>query len=191
MVIEQREELRDAAREVPVDLRGAVDLLVVLALCPAHLGKALLAHLDARLAQAVLDHVRDKGAKRPGVVRTAKTVVEALLGAEARADGVLAVLAHVGNDVRDAHHAALKRHGAQVCNGGTALLPALLHPAVELVEAGKRACLKNLLLELAVVADHAIQRLECEVPAIGDVEHANALHVVRKEAAGAGMVDVV
>jgi hypothetical protein len=78
-----------------------------------------------------------------------------------------------------------------VRNGGTALLPALLHPAVELVEAGKRACLEDLLLELAVVADHAIERLEREVPAVGDVEHANALHVVRKEAAGAGMVDVV
>ena len=55
----------------------------------------------------------------------------------------------------------------------------------------KVACRKDLLFELSVMANHAVERLEGEVPAVGDVEHAHALHIVGKEAAGTSVVDVI
>ena len=65
MLVQAREQLGNLVRELAVHLAGTIDLLVVLALGATHLGKALGAHLDAVLAQAVLDDVGDKGCQRP------------------------------------------------------------------------------------------------------------------------------
>ena len=191
MLIQRGEELAHRAREVAVDLGRAVDLLVVLALGARKLREALLAHGDVRLADAVLDHVRHERGERPGVVGATEPVLEVLLAHEARADGVLAVLPHVGDDVRNPHDAALERHGAQVGDGLVSGLPAALNHAVERVEVVQAARLEALALELAVVADDAVERLERHVAALQHVEHAHALHVVAEPPAGALVVDVV
>ena len=74
---------------------------------------------------------------------------------------------------------------------GATVRPARLDPAVELVERRQGARLEDLLLELAVVADDAVERLEREVAATKDVEHTDALHVMEEPPARALVVDVV
>ena len=56
-VVQPLEQLAHGVREVPSHLARQVDLLVVLALGARKLGKARLAHGDAVMADAVLDHV--------------------------------------------------------------------------------------------------------------------------------------
>ena len=190
-LVDAAEELGHLARKLAVHLACVVDLLEVLTLGAAHLREGCLAHLDAIAPEAVLHHVRDEGAERPGVVGAAQPVVERVRAHEAGEDGVLAVLAHVGNDVRDAHDTALERHGAQVPDGHVSLVPAAAHDAAELVEAGEAACLEHLPFAFAVVADHAVERLQGEVAAVEHVEHAYALHVVEEPAARALVEHVV
>ena len=85
--------------------------MVVLLLGAAQLLEALLAHGDARLAQRMRHYVRDERVQRPGVVGAAQPVIESAFAHMMGANGILAVFAHVGDDVREPHHAALQRHG--------------------------------------------------------------------------------
>ena len=101
------EELCHALRELAVDLLCPVDLLVVLALGPPHLQEGFLAHLDLALAHRVVNHIAHEGLQGPGVVGTAQPVVEGALGTDPRTYGILAVLAHIGDDIGKADHAAL------------------------------------------------------------------------------------
>ena len=191
VVVESVEELGALAAEAAVDLTGAVDLLVILPLCAAQLAKALLAHGDAVAAEAVLDDVDDKRLECPGVVRAAEAVVEGVLAQDPRADGVLAVLAHVGDHVGDAHDAALEGHRAQVADCALPRLPAGGDQAVEGAELRQPARLEDLLLELAVVREAAVQGLQAHVAAAEHVDHAHGLDVVEEPPAGAGVEGVV
>ena len=90
---------------------------------------------------------------------------------------------HVGDDVGDAHHAALERHRAEVPDGEVAGGAAGLDGAVELVEGAKPRELEDALLVLAVVREAAVEGLEREVATVERVEHAHRVDVVEEPAA--------
>ena len=190
-LVHELERARQKLGALALDAARAVDLPVVLRLRAAELGEQLLAHLDAVLAVAVLDDVGRGMREDPRVVRAAETVLEGVPIEQACLDGVLAVAAHVGDDVGDAHHAALERHGAQVPDGAPALRVALLDRRVELLEAGEPRELEHALLVLAVVAEHPIERLERDVAAVEHVEHADGVDVVVERATRARLEHVV
>ena len=98
---------------------------------------------------------------------------------------------NVGKDIRDANHAALERHGAQVLNCAITRGNAFLDGSVELVKGTHVRKLKNTLFVLAVVAQYAIERLERHVAAVQRVEHANGLYVMEKIATRALVIDIV
>ena len=50
----------------------------------------------------------------PAVIGAAPTIVKSIGRQQARRNSVLAIAPNVGKDIRDANHAALERHGAQV-----------------------------------------------------------------------------
>ncbi len=99
VVVQEPEEPLDRADEVAFNLACAIDLLTVLPLGTPELNKALFTHLDVILAEAVLDHVGYKGGQGPCVVCPSQTVIERVFVGEARANRVLAVLAHIGDHV--------------------------------------------------------------------------------------------
>ena len=82
----------------------------------------------------MLDDVGRCMRQDPRVVRTAQAIFERVAGEQARLYGILAVATNVGDDVRDAHHAALERHRSQVSDDSTAARNAFIHHVVELTE---------------------------------------------------------
>ena len=66
----------------------------------------------------------------------------------------------------EGHHAALKRHGAQMLNRAIARSNAVLDRLVKLIKGAHIRQLEHALLVFAVVAQHAIERLERHVTAI-------------------------
>lgn len=77
-VIELFERLAQLRFGVALDAALAIDLLVVLALSAADFLEQVLAHLDARLAIAVLDDI-DRGMREnPAVVCSAKPIVKSV-----------------------------------------------------------------------------------------------------------------
>ena len=75
-VVELYERLAQLHLGIAFDTALAIDLLVVLALGSADFLKQVLAHLDARLAIAVLDDIDGGMRKDPAVVCTAKVIVK-------------------------------------------------------------------------------------------------------------------
>ena len=99
----------------------------------------------------------------------------------------MAVLAHICDHVGHAHDAALERGGAQ--RGDDLLVGcALLDKRVERLERSHIPALELLLGELAVVAEHTVERLQAHVAAIELVEHAHGMDVVVEIAIGALVV---
>ena len=127
----------------------------------------------------------------PAVVITAQAVIKSVWFKQARRDSILTIAADVGEDIRDAHHAALERHGSQVLNRAIARGDTILDRPIELPKGCHVRQLKHALLVLAVMAQHAIERLKRHVAAIERIEHAHRLHVMEKETAGALVIDIV
>ena len=178
-------------RTLPFDPAGSIDLGIVFRFGAANLRKELLAHLDTVLAIAVLDDVGRCMRQDPRVVCTAQAIFERVAGEQARLYGILAVATNVGDDVRDAHHAALERHRPQASDDRAADRNAFIHHAVELAERGKARELKHALLVLAVMAERAVKRLKRDVAPIELVEHADRVHVMEEPATCALMEDVI
>ena len=76
MVVELFEGLAQLRFGIALDAALAIYLLVVLALSAADFLEQVLAHLDARLAVAVLDDIDGGTRKDPAVVCTAQTIVK-------------------------------------------------------------------------------------------------------------------
>ena len=76
-------------------------------------------------------------------------------------------------------------------NCAIALGNAALNRLIELVKGTHVREFKHALLVLAVMAQHAIKRLERHVAAIQRIEHADRLHVMEKEAPGVLVIDIV
>ena len=99
----------------------------------------------------------------------------------------MAVLAHICDHVGYAHDASFERGGAQ--RGNDLLVGrALLDERVERLERSYVPALELLLGELAVVAEHSVERLQAHVAAIELVEHAYGMDVVVEVAIGALVV---
>ena len=136
-----------------------VDDLVVLPLRQLKIAEDLLAHGNLRLAVGVVhdidgevvDDLRVGHADRLGI-EGGKRIDDP------HGERVLAVLADVGDHVGHAHDAALQRGGAQGLDGGL-VGRAGLHQVVQLLERGRLSQAQHLLGELAVVAEHPIERL--------------------------------
>ena len=129
--------------------------------------------------------------EEPAVVCTAQAIVKGVGRKQARRNGVLAIAPNVGEDIRDANHTALERHGTQVLNCAITCGNAFLDGSVELVKGTHVRKLKNTLLVLAVVAQYAVERLERHVAAVQRVKHADRLHVMEKIMTRALVIDIV
>ena len=103
----------------------------------------------------------------------------------------MAIAPNVGKDIRDADHAALERHGTQVLNGAITCGNAVLNRLIKLFKGAHVRELKHALLVLAVVAQHAVERLERHVAAIQRIEYADGLHVMEKITTRVLMIDIV
>ena len=129
--------------------------------------------------------------ENPAVVGTAPAIIKSIGQKQARRNGVLAIASNVGKDIRDANHAALERHGTQMLNCVIARGNAILNRLIKLFKRAHVRKLKNTLFVLAVVAQHAIERLERHVAAVQSVEHTDRLHVMEKITPSALMIDIV
>ena len=96
---------------------------------------------------------------------------------------VLAVFADVGDHVAHAHDASFEGGGAQMLD----LLfvgRAGFHGSIERREVRHAAKAQRLLGELAVMAQHAVERLQADVAAVKLVEHAYGMDVMVEKTAG-------
>ena len=90
--------------------------------------------------------------KYPAVVCPTQAIVKSTGRQQARRNSVLAIAPNVGKDIRDANHAALERHGAQVLYCAITRGDTVLNRLIELVKGAHVRKLKNTLFVLAVVA---------------------------------------
>ncbi len=165
-----------------------VDDLVVLLLRQFQVAEDLFAHGDLRFAVGVVhdidgevvDDLRVGHADRLGI-EGGKRIDDP------HGERVLAILTDIGDHVGHAHHTALQRGGAQGLDGGL-VGHAGLHQVVQLLEGGRVTQAQHLLGELAVVAEHPIERLQRDVAAVQVVEHPHRVHVVVEGAPGARAV---
>lgn len=127
----------------------------------------------------------------PTVVGTAPAIIKSVGRKQARRDRILTVTTDVGKNIRDANDTALKRHGAQVLNCAIACGNAILDGSIELVKGTHVRELEHTLLVLAVVAEHAIERLKRHVATVQRIEHADRLHVMEKITTRALVIDIV
>ena len=81
--------------------------------------------------------------------------------------------------------------GREVRDGVAALRVAALDRFIESVESREIRKLEDALLVLAVMTEHAVERLKRDVAPVEHVEHAHRMHVVMEPAPRARMEDVV
>ena len=185
-------ELVEHARHGRAAFRGkplaVVDELVVLPFRELQVLKHLFRKRDAVAPVAFVHDVDGEVVDDLRVSRSHHRRLEAVVAVDRpHVDRVLAVFADVGDHVGDSHDASFEGRGAQRLDRGL-VGHARLDEGVELAKRVRRARFQHLLSELAVVAEHAVERLQADVAAEELVEHAHRMNVVVEVAPGALMV---
>ena len=173
--------------------RDSVDLvylLVVLALYAAEALVVLAVKHYVGLAVAVLYYVDLEVIDDLGVGDAEAGICRDLIGlCDLGAYGVVSVLAEVGDDVTDAHNAALKGGGNDLDDIALIHVAALYHS----VERGEIRHIDGSVLvhlELAVMSDDAVEGVERQVQRKKTVKNADAMDVMVEISAGLGVIDL-
>ena len=103
----------------------------------------------------------------------------------------MAVAPDIGDDVGDADHAGLERHGTKRLHIVEIARIATIDDCVELLKSTQAGQLENALLIFAVMAEHSVEGLQREIPAVQPVQDADGMDVVEKRTAGPSLADVV
>ncbi len=90
----------------------------------------------------------------------------------------MAVAPDIGDDVGDADHAGLERHGTKRIHVVEIARIATIDDCVDLLKSTQTGQLENALLIFTVVAEHSIEGLQRDIPALQPVQDADVMDVV-------------